>query len=311
LLLSEYDIKLQHIAGTKMVQADALSRRADHCPKEDHDNEDIVLLEDGLFVNLLDMDLQERILKSSDIDWDVGKALEILLKEGPTDMRKDLDDWKVERMESGNAIFYKNKNYIPKDVELRRDIVKMHHDHETAGHPGELETYNLMKERYWWPGMRMFVKNYVKGCAVCQQFEINRHPSHPAYVPTEGSNVTRPFAFCSMDMITDLPEVDGKDSLLVVVDQGLTKGVILLPCLKTITAKGTATLLMDNLFKQFGLPNKIISDRGPQFAAQLFKELLKLLGIKSALTTAYHPQSDGTTEQVNQEIEAYLSIYCS
>jgi len=119
----------------------------------------------------LDTDLQDRILKSSDINWDVGKALEILLENGPTNVGKDLDDWKVEKLEDGNAIFYKGKNYIPKDVELRRDIVKMHHDHETAGHPGELETYNLMKEQYWWPGMRMFIKNYVKGCAICQQIQ--------------------------------------------------------------------------------------------------------------------------------------------
>jgi Chromo (CHRromatin Organisation MOdifier) domain len=68
---------------------------------------------------------------------------------------------------------------------------------------------------------------------------------------------------------------------------------------------------LDNLYKRFGLPDKIISDRGPQFAAQSFRELLKLLGIKSSLTTAYHPQSDGATERTNQEIEAYLSIYCS
>ena len=75
-------------------------------------------------------------------------------------------------------------------------------------------------------------------------------------------------------------------------------------------AEQVATLLLDNLYKQFGLPNKIISDQGPQFTSQLFKELLKLQGIKSALSTAYHPQTDGTTEWVNQEIEAYLSIYC-
>ena len=68
---------------------------------------------------------------------------------------------------------------------------------------------------------------------------------------------------------------------------------------------------MENLYKRFGLPDKIISDRGPQFASKAFLELLKLLGIKSALSTAYHPQIDGTTEQVNQEIEAYLSIYCA
>ena len=68
---------------------------------------------------------------------------------------------------------------------------------------------------------------------------------------------------------------------------------------------------MENLYKQFGLPDKIISDRGPQFASKSFIELLKLLGITSALSTAYHPQTDGTTERVNQEIEAYLSIYCT
>ena len=114
-----------------------------------------------------------------------------------------------------------------------------------------------------------------------------------------------------MDLITDLPLAEGFDSILVVVDQGLTKGVILIACNKTITAEGTAKLLLENLYKRFRLPDKIISDRGPQFASKAFKELLKLLGIKSALSTAYHPQTDGTTERTNQEIEAYLSIYCA
>ena len=108
----------------------------------------------------------------------------------------------------------------------------------------------------------------------------------------------------------DLPNSNGYNSILVVVDQGLSKGVILCPCTKSITSEDTAQLLLDNLYKRFGLPDKIISDRGPQFAAKAFRELLKLLGITSSLTTAYHPQSDGATERVNQEIEAYLSIYC-
>ena len=112
----------------------------------------------------------------------------------------------------------------------------------------------------------------------------------------EGAQTTRPFANCSMDMITDLPMINGLDSLLVIVDQGLTKGVILIPCSKTITAEQVAILLMDNLYKWFGLPNKIISDQGPQFASKSFKELLKLLGIKSVLSMAYHPQTDGTRE---------------
>ena len=87
--------------------------------------------------------------------------------------------------------------------------------------------------------------------------------------------------------------------------------MILLPCNKTITAEQVAKLLLENLYKWFGLPDKFISDRGPQFAAHAFRELLKLLGITSKLSTAYHPQTNGATEWVNQEIEAYLSIFCS
>ena len=75
-----------------------------------------------------------------------------------------------------------------------------------------------------------------------------------------------------MDFITDLPITNGYDSILVVVDQGLSKGVILLPCNKTITAEGTAKLLLENLYKRFGLPDKLISDRGPQFASKAFIE---------------------------------------
>jgi Integrase zinc binding domain/Integrase core domain len=172
----------------------------------------------------------------------------------------------------------------------------MYHDHETAGHPGELEMYNGIRQNYWWPGLRTFVKNYVQGCGTCQQFKINRSPSNPAYIAIEGANNTRPFAKCSMDLITDLPPVEGFDAILVVVDRGLSKGVILCPCAKTIMWEGTATLLHDNLFKRFGLPDEIISDRDPRFAAHAFQELLKLLNIKSNLTTAYHPQSDGVTE---------------
>ena len=130
-------------------------------------------------------------------------------------------------------------------------------------------------------------------------------------MPLEGAKSTQPFASCSMDLITNLPPVDRCNSILVVVDRGNTKGAILILTMKTLTQEGAGQLLLDNLYKWFGLPDEMLLDRGPQFAAMAFRELLKLLGIKSNLTTAYHPQTDGATEQVNQEIEAYLLIYCS
>jgi Integrase core domain len=113
-----------------------------------------------------------------------------------------------------------------------------------------------------------------------------------------------------MDLITDLPLAEGSDSILVVVDQGLSKEVILCPTTKTVTMDGIGNLLHKNLYKRFGLPDKMLSDQGPQFAAKAFRAMLSRLGVNSVLSTAYHPQTDGTTERINQEIEAYLAIYC-
>src|SRR5271155_892404 len=73
----------------------------------------------------------------------------------------------------------------------------------------------------------------------------------------------------------------------------------------------TAKLLLNSLYKYYGLPDKAISDRGPQFASNAFRELGQLLGIKLAMSTAHHPQTDRATERSNQEIEAYLSIFCA
>jgi RNase H-like domain found in reverse transcriptase/Integrase zinc binding domain/Integrase core domain len=309
LFLSEFNIKLQHLPGNKMILSDALSRRPDNCPEEDETKEEI-LLPDNLFLNLLDINLRDRITKNKEYDFDVIKAIKLLQEEGSTSIQNNLEDWKIEEVDNQKTIFYKGKQYVLKDQELRWDIWKLFHDHETVGHPGELETYNLVKQHYWWPGLRVFVKNYVKGCGVCQQFKIDQNPSHPYFIPVEGAISTRPFTHCSMDLITNLPPVEGSNSILVVIDQGLLKGVIFCPTTKIVTIDGIGDLLHENLYKRFRLPDKMLSDRGPQFVAKAFRAMLSRLGVNPVLSRAYHPQMDGTTEWVNQEIKAYLAIYC-
>jgi hypothetical protein len=76
------------------------------------------------------------------------------------------------------------------------------------------------------------VKNYVQGYGICQQFKINRSPSNLAYIVIKEANNTRPFAKFSMDLIMDLLPIEGYNSILVVVDQGLSKGIILCLCVK-------------------------------------------------------------------------------
>jgi Integrase zinc binding domain len=294
----------------KNIQADSLSRWPDLC-SQGIDNEDVIVLPEHLFVNLINMKLQKKIANAKNMDYDAAEAIKELLKQGPREAKKDLMDWEVEDFEGENVLFYKGKNYVPIDAELQREIVQRYHDHPTAEHPGELQTFNTVKEHYWWPGLWVFIKNHVQGCGICQQFKIDRNPTKPVFMPLEGAKSTQPFASCFMDLIMDLPPIDGCNSILVMVDRGNTKGAILIPMTKTLMQEGAGQLLLDNLYKRFGLPDKMLSDREPQFAAKAFCELLKLLGIKLNLTTAYHPQTDGATERVNQEIKAYLLIYCS
>ena len=110
--------------------------------------------------------------------------------------------------------------------------------------------------------MAQFIKKYVDGCAPCQQNKTNTHPTIPPLNPII-SRETLLFKQISYDPITDLPISNGFDSLLVMVDQGLSKGVILCPTKKTITAKGVATIIFRKLYTRFGLFNKVISDWGP------------------------------------------------
>ena len=96
--------------------------------------------------------------------------------------------------------------------------------------------------------------------------------------------------------------------MMVVVDS-LTKRAHFVPTVTTVTAARTAGLYLHHVWRHHGLPLRVVSDRGPQFISEFTRELYKALGIKLAATTAYHPQGDGQTERVNQELEQYLRLF--
>jgi transposase InsO family protein len=153
--------------------------------------------------------------------------------------------------------------------------------------------------------MSTFVKSYVDGCSTCQATKIrprNQVPLVPNQIPMDV------WGIITMDFITDLPNSQGYDSLFVVVDR-LSKATIISPCTKTITAEKTSKLYMDNVWRQTGLPCQVISDRGPQFASKVMQEVWNKLGVKSIMSTAFHPQTNGETERVNQELEQYLRVF--
>ena len=118
----------------------------------------------------------------------------------------------------------------------------------------------------------------------------------------------KPWMHILADFITKLPIAQGYDLILVVVDR-LTKIVHFIPTTEKTSAEGLARLFRDNVWKLYGLPKSIISDRGPQFMVELMRELNRMLGIESKLSTVSHPQTNRQTERVNQELEQYLRMF--
>ena len=112
----------------------------------------------------------------------------------------------------------------------------------------------------------------------------------------------------SVDFITKLPVSKGHDSILVVCDR-FSKMSHFVAITEKMTAEGLARLFRDNVWKLHGLPESVILDRGPQFAAGMTKELNKMLGIETKLSMAYHSETDGQTERTNQKLEQYLRMY--
>uniref|UniRef100_A0A0W0F853 Reverse transcriptase-rnase h-integrase n=1 Tax=Moniliophthora roreri TaxID=221103 RepID=A0A0W0F853_MONRR len=307
LFLSEFNLGLVHVPGKSISQADALSRRSNEQDEVDSDNEDVVVLPDRLFIRGVDLGLKNDIVERLGPDDFHKSALEQLLHQGVPPIKSALSDWKIE----DDLLFFQNRVYVPNDTDLRRRIVQSIHETPGVGHPGQWNTTEQVQRDFWWPGMVKFIKNFVDGCATCQQSKINTHPTRTPIQPIQAPQNSFPFQVCTMDLITDLPECDGMDSILVVVDHSATKGVIFTPCTKTTDATKVAEMLIQHLYKRFGLPDRIISDRDPRFAAEVFQEMGKQLSIKHSMSTAFHPQTDGETERVNRELEVYLRMFCA
>jgi len=111
-----------------------------------------------------------------------------------------------------------------------------------------------------------------------------------------------------VDFIVELPLSSGHDAVMTVVDL-VSKRAHFIPTHTMVTAEGVARLFLHQVWKLHGLPKCVVSDRGPQFVARFTRELYQLLGIKLASSTAWHPQTNGQTEHVNQELDQYLQLF--
>ena len=308
LYLSRFNFALKHVAGKSIERANSLSRRVDQAEGVEKDNENQVMLKkEWLEVRVIEQlvegpeeEIVKRIKEMRDKDEKVIKMVEKMKKAG-VKMLKD-KEWQIKR----GLVLKEERVYIPKDKKLRIEIIWLHHDTPIAGHGGQWKIVELVTRNYWQPGVTKEMKRYVEGYDQCQRIKNRvkilagklRHNKVPE----------KPQQHILVDFITKLPVSKGHDSILVVCDRFSKMSHFVATTEKT-TAESSAELFRDNVWKLYGLPKSVISDRGPQFAAGLTKELNKMLGIETKLSTTYHPETNRQTERTNQELEQYLRMY--
>ena len=159
--------------------------------------------------------------------------------------------------------------------------------------------------------MTTWVDRYIAGCALCQQNKIRTTKKRTPLYCIPGDPSMRPFNVIALDLIMQLPEANGHDAILTIVDQGCSRAAIFLPCQTTITGEGIALLYLKHLFPWFGVPSRVISDQDPHFTSHFACALTMKLSIGRNISTAFHPQTDRLTERKNQWVEQYICLYTS
>jgi len=154
----------------------------------------------------------------------------------------------------------------------------------------------LVTRNYWWPGVTSDVRRYVEECDLCQRMK-NRMEEVVGKLKLN-KMLEKPWSHLTVNFVTKLPIVSRKDAILVVCDW-LSKMTHFVATIEGTSAEGLARLFRDNMWKLHGLLESVVLDRGPQFAAELMKELNRMLGTETRLSTVFYPQTDGQMECIN------------
>jgi RNase H-like domain found in reverse transcriptase/Integrase zinc binding domain/Chromo (CHRromatin Organisation MOdifier) domain len=290
--LGEFNLQIIHKPG-KTNKADLLSQWPNF-DQGKNDNEEVLVLPPELFINAVQVHqtLEELVLNSQG-----GKEEELKC------LREEVG------LQSRDNGWVKNTALVVMDPSLYKNILELYHDHPSAGHPGILKMLTMILADYWWPGVWDFVTKYVQGCTICQSTKSGTTWPKVPLMPITAKQAAPPFTTIALDLITDLPLSNEHNSILTITDHDCSKAAIFIPCSKTVDAEGIAQLYAQYIFPHYGVPQKVISDQDPRFTAKFMRELCKQLCIDQNISSVYHLQTDGQSEQTNQWLEQYLQIY--
>jgi transposase InsO family protein len=292
--LSEYNLQVNYIPGPDNVFADGLSRRAD-----------LRLMAVGALGQV------DGILKAI-CDGIKQDRLALRHYKAAQQGNKRSKQYKLLH----GVLYYHSQGlfrvYVPAHGILRKSLLHQYHDVPAAGHFGVEKCYRALAQFYYWPGMRDDVAEYVRSCPACQRnkptaaLPVALHPLPVA---------NRPFEWITLDWLSGFPmNKHEHDSVLNIIDK-FSKWAIIVPVNKNMTTQMLCDVLWSKVFSWTGLPLKILGDRDSRLRAKQMRSLCSFLGSRLVNSAAYHPQTDGQTENFNRilitALRAYVNKYHS
>ncbi|KAK1916464.1 hypothetical protein P3342_004283 [Pyrenophora teres f. teres] len=310
-MLSQFDFKITHRAGSLNGAADALSRRSDLREEGHKEPHDAVLkqMPDGsLKYNQPELarvaKLGQRVT-TLQTQWQ-QKAASWQLDPGSASHDDLLRNEKEYR-----DMIQKDRTYVP---HMRKDLIMELHESPEYGHAGVEEMVRRLAKEFAIPRLRTEVQNILGNCLACHQNKPKRHKPYGLLQPLTPPQ--RPWTSVTMDFIVKLPQSlePGSarlcDTILVIVDR-LTKAAKFIPTEESITAEECAYEVTKALISEHGIPEEFITDRDKLFTSKYWSTFLAKLGVKKKLSTSFHPETDGQTERTNQTLEQYLRMYAN
>ena len=296
-ILLEFNIRVIFRLGPRNAKADTLTRLPGSRPvntedeRVQHQRQTILTPDrlelDGITISAVEDPIFHRIAEANRTNEDIAD-----MRQAITEGKQSLGFLKLQYYTVHNGVlYYKNRLIVPQYMQV--ELIREAYDQPLCGHPSIHRTCELLKREYYWVAMKKIVARYVRNYYVYQRSKAPRDRAHgllqPLPVPQQR------WQDLTTDFITGLPLSEGFDAIWVVVCR-LSKERHYVPCTASdegTSAESTAMMLIREVFRLHRLPASIISDRGPQFIATVWKSFCKRLGISAKLSTAFHPKTDG------------------
>lgn len=324
-LLADYNFMITYRPGTQNPLADALSRRPEELDVQ-NSTKKAQRLQQLLSEEQVDPTLLSRNLRDhSDADVIVPEAeiadlsptfsvvhqaleanraapsLQALRKQALSDKPGKLSM-------QGDLLLYDRRLVVPDVEHIRTLLIREVHDRIETAHPSARKTYQLLSSQYWWHGIASTAQQYCRNCHTCRRIQVPRDKKpgflQPLPVPS------RPWEHITVDYCSFNKDKHEFDNVLVFIDR-FSKQAVSIPCRKTSDARDLAKLYIYHVYRYFGPPLTITSDRGPQFISRFWTAFVNITGTKRQLSTADHPQTDGQTEVYNQYLQRRLRPFVS